>query len=119
MKSQHIQEEEVPCVWDRQATASKTSKTFGGDSATPGFEVWNPFDAQHCVDFIEEEEMLLEKPSTQGQIYYCHNPVPEELLGNRAKIAEEVLDAGSIAYFQEEEQLFAEKMSLKRFSCCV
>jgi len=118
MKSQHIQEEEVPCVWDRQATASKTSKTFGGDSATPGFEVWNPFDAQHCVDFIEEEEILLEKPSTQGQIYYYHNPVPEELLWQQ-KIAEEMLDAGSIAYFQEEEQLFAEKMSLKRFSCCV
>jgi hypothetical protein len=51
----------------------------------PGFEVWNPFDAQHCVDCIEEEEeeeeeVLPEKPFTLGHIYYCHNPVPEELV---------------------------------------
>jgi len=71
----------------------------------PGFEVWNPYNAQHCVDFVEEDEQLVEKPFTLGHIYYCHNPVPEEIIWQQ-KIAEEMLDAGSIAYFQEEEEYY-------------
>ncbi len=70
----------------------------------PGFEVWNPFNAQHCVDLVEDE-ILPEKPFTLGHIYYCHNPVPEELLWQQ-KIAEKMLDAGSIEYFQEEEEYY-------------
>jgi len=71
----------------------------------PGFEVWNPYNAQHCVGFEEVEEELVEEPFTLGHIHCCHNAVPEEIIWQQ-KIAEEMLDLGSIAYFQEEEEYY-------------
>jgi len=72
----------------------------------PNFEVWNPYNAQHCDQFDDDCEILLEIPFTLGHIYYCHNPVPEEILWQQ-KIAEQKLDEGSIAYFQEEKEYYS------------
>ena len=46
----------------------------------PGYEVWNAYNAQHCVNFVDEEEVFLENPFTLGHIHYCHHPVPEEII---------------------------------------
>ena len=73
----------------------------------PDFEVWNPYNGQHCVQFVEEYEILPEMPFTFGHLYYCHDPDPEDILWQQ-KIAEQKLDEGFIAYFEEEEEYYSD-----------